>query len=89
MKEHEFDTMNCSGCKCDHCARSSELYAGYVTIGEVTDAGQICFACDECKHYDGDYRKRSQYRSECDGYIEPVKYSEAAVADRRRSFRVI
>ena len=81
--------MNCHGCKCDHCARSSELYAGYVTIGEITNAEQIFFACDECKHYDGDCRKRSQYRSECEGYIEPAKYSDAVAAARRRSFRVI
>lgn len=33
-----------------------------MTPGEVQNAEDICFCCDECKHYDGDFSKRSQWR---------------------------
>ena len=52
--------MSCYGCACDHCLYNAELEAWYMTPGEVQNAEDICFCCDECKHYDGDFSKRSQ-----------------------------
>lgn len=81
--------MNCHGCKCDHCAKSSELPVRYMTQGE---ADECCFTCDECRHYDGDYNKRSLWREECENYIEPKKYAEQkeiVAQNHRRRFRVI
>lgn len=46
--------MSCYGCACDHCLYNAELEAWYMTPGEVQNAEDICFCCDECKHYDGD-----------------------------------
>lgn len=51
--------MSCYGCACDHCLYNAELEAWYITPGEVQNAEDICFCCDECKHYDGDFSKRS------------------------------
>ena len=52
--------MSCYGCACDHCLYNAELEAWYITPGEVQNAEDICFCCDECKHYDGDFSKRSR-----------------------------
>ena len=81
--------MSCYRCKCNFCARNCELPSFYVTIGEIKAAEQICFTCDECRHYDGDHRKRSQWRGECEGYIEAKKYTEACIEARRRRFKII
>ena len=81
--------MSCHGCKCYFCARSCELYAGYVTVGEITDVALVCYTCDECRYYDGDHQKRSQWRGECSGYMEARKYTEARAAALRGKFRVI
>lgn len=51
--------MSCYGCKYNLCVRSCELYSGYFTPGEVWDVSEVCYTCDECKHFDGDYRKKS------------------------------
>lgn len=59
--------MSCYGCACDHCLYNAELEAWYMTPGEVQNAEDICFCCDECKHYDGDFSKRSQWRPDCQG----------------------
>lgn len=63
----------CYGCKCDTCANSVELPFWYVTIGEASEA---CFSCDECRHYDGDFGKRDQWRETCPRYIEAAKVIE-------------
>lgn len=81
--------MSCYGCKCNFCARNCELPSFYVTIGEIRVAEHICFTCDECRRYDGDYRKRNQWRSECEGFIEAKKYTETCIEARRRSIKVI
>ena len=59
--------MSCYGCACDHCLYNAELEAWYITPGEVQNAEDICFCCDECKHYDGDFSKRSQWRPTAQG----------------------
>ena len=81
--------MSCYGCKCNFCARSCELYVGYFTLGEVTDVEQVCYTCDECKWFDGDHSKRSQWRGECEGFMEAQKYTQARADALRRNFRVI
>lgn len=78
--------MSCYQCKCNFCARSSELYAEYVTPGEVDE---VCFACDECCEYDGDQRKKRQWCKECQDFVEPKKLIEARAAAKRKQFRVI
>ena len=51
--------MSCYGCVCNHCLYNAELEPWYFTPGEVQDVEEICYVCDECKHYDGAFRKRS------------------------------
>ena len=89
--------MSCYGCKCDHCVYNVELESWYMTPDEVQNVDDLCFCCDECKHFDGDFiRKRSQYRAECEKYRPPKKYQEQITAAsereakrRRAMFRVI
>lgn len=81
--------MGCYGCKCNLCVRSCELYSGYFTPGEIGDVSEVCYTCDECKHFDGDHRKRSMWRGECEGYKEPARYIEARAAAMRQRWRVI
>lgn len=76
----------CYGCPCTTCANSVELPPGYTTIGE---ASEPCFSCDECRYYDGDGRKRSQWRDACPRYIEAAKVAERRAQAARASFKVI
>ena len=78
--------MSCYGCACDHCLYNAELEAWYMTPGEVQNAEDICFCCDECKHYDGDFSKRSQWRPDCPRHKFPEKYLEMQrIAEQRRA----
>lgn len=85
--------MSCGDCKCNFCANSVELGLPYFTPGE----GDFpCFTCDECKHYDGDWKKKSQWRPDCEHYKTPAKKIEAhrratewEAEKRRRQLRVI
>lgn len=61
-----------------------------------TMAQPMCYCCDECKHYDGDYNKKSQWRPECSKKRLPAKYiaekreaAEREAQRRRASFRLI
>lgn len=91
--------MSCYGCACDHCLYNAELEAWYMTPGEVQDVEDICYCCDECKHYDGDLKKRSQWRQDCQKRKLPEKYLEMqriaeqrrarAAETRRRNFQII
>ena len=79
--------MSCYGCACDHCLYNAELEAWYFTPGELQNVEDICYCCDECKHYDGDYTKKSQWRPECEKRKLPRKYievQERAEACRKR-----
>lgn len=85
---------HCYGCVCDTCANSVELLSWYVTIGEAVEP---CFSCDDCRHYDGDLRKRSQWHdATCPRYIEAKKAREARAQQEekraqalRATFKVI
>ena len=68
--------MSCYGCKCNHCLFNAELEPWYFTPGEIQDVEEVCYACDECRHYDGDHQKRSQWRPECGKHRFPAKYIE-------------
>lgn len=82
----------------DHCLYNAELEAWYITPGEVQNAEDICFCCDECKHYDGDFSKRNQWRPDCPRHKFPEKYLEMqriveqrrarAAETRRRNFQI-
>lgn len=76
------------------------LEYGTLLQGEVQDVDEVCFTCDECRHWGGDHNKRSQWRKECPKHKYPQKYIEAkAEADKkgaeklaqkcRKAFRVI
>lgn len=91
--------MNCHGCACDRCVYNAELESWYFTPGEVQDVDDICYCCDECKHYDGDYAKKSLWRPECEKRKLPCKYiemqrrtaerTERVAATRRKNFTII
>ena len=80
--------MSGYGCKCNHCLYNAELESWYMTPGEIQNVEDVCYCCDECKYYDGDFiRKRSQYRSECEKYRTPKKYQEVIDAASEREAR--
>ena len=70
-----------------------------MTPGEVQNVEDICYCCDECKHYDGDFFKRNQWRPYCPRHKFPEKYLEMqriveqrrarAAETRRRNFQII
>ena len=82
--------MSCYGCKCNLCANSSELSGRYFTPGECDF---FCYTCDECRHYDGDWSKRTMWRQECSKYKEPRQLQEdranKAAARMRQQIHVI
>ena len=71
----------CYGCLCNTCANSVELLSFYFTAGE---ASEPCFSCDDCRHYDGDIRKKDQWRNACPQHIEAKKAAEAIVKETAR-----
>ena len=85
--------MSCLECKCNRCANSVELSCEYFTPGE----GDFpCFTCDECKHFDGDWSKRTKWRRDCDKYKLPARKielqreaAEREAARRRRQIRLL
>ena len=78
--------MACFGCKCNLCARSCEIYSKYITIGEIDE---VCFSCDDCKHWNNDYSKKSMWRLECPDFVEPEKLKQKRINKRRSEFQVI
>lgn len=44
-------------------------------VPEYTSS-EPCFSCDECRNYDGNGRKRSQWRDACHRYTEAAKIVE-------------
>lgn len=65
--------MGCYGCLCNFCANSCELSVDYITAGECDEP---CYNCDDCRHYDGDWSKRSRWTKECLNYKEAQKHVE-------------
>lgn len=85
--------MSCQQCICNLCAKSVELTPTLFTPGE---AAEPCFTCDECRHYDGDHSKKSQWRRSCGRYQAPAKMEgvkersdDRRARQRRLNFRVI
>lgn len=80
-RERGCGATHCYGCLCDTCANSVELLSWYFTPGETTEP---CFSCDECRHYDGDLRKRDQWHGTCPRHIEAKKAVEARKRELER-----
>lgn len=85
--------MSCQQCICNLCAKSVELTPTLFTPGEATEP---CFTCDECRRYDGDHSKKSQWRKSCGRYQAPAKLegvreraADRRARQRRLNFRVI
>ncbi len=92
--------MNCQKCACDRCANSVELSPTLFTPGEALNP---CFACDECRRYDGDRNKPDRKRQSCWRYQAPARLAEIRervetqrarrddrqVQQRRQNFKVI
>ena len=77
--------MSCGTCKCNFCAYNCNLPAQFVTIGEVNE---VCFTCDDCKHWGGDCSKRSMWRPDCPNYLEPQKLTEHRAQQAERCAQV-
>lgn len=61
----------CGRCLCNHCANNVE------TIDNCTgEAKEPCFACDECRWYDGDTKHKDMWRQECGEYIVTNEHAE-------------
>lgn len=88
--------MSCYGCQCNFCIYNAELPVWYVTVGEIQNELEICFCCDECNHYDGDFKKKSQWKSKCDKmklaqkYVDSERERKDRIARKKRaSFKMI
>ncbi len=79
----------CGTCKCDRCARNAELSLEYTTLGEIQDVALVCFFCDECRHWSGNPRQRSQWRRSCTGFQEAIKSIERRTQAARSKLRLI
>ena len=73
-----------------------ELEPWYFSPGEVQDVEEICYVCDECKHYDGDFRKRCRWKPACSKHRLPRKYNvqiqkaaELEAQRRRASLQIV
>lgn len=71
--------MSCYGCVCNNCLYNCELFSAYFTPGEIKDVEDVCYCCDECKWFDGDYTKRSQWRKSCEKFRLPAKHKRRLV----------
>lgn len=72
--------MNCIGCICNTCANNEERY------DKRTDEAEFfCYTCDKCKNWNGDYRNKNLWKSECQQY----KISDHEVERRRRKLWVV
>lgn len=78
--------MSCYRCICQFCANGVELDLQYLTPGELEF---YCFDCDECKHYDGDFHKRSKWKENCPKHKEAAKYIEMKAQAARKKFKVL
>lgn len=72
--------MSCIGCICNTCANNEERYDK-----RPDEAKFFCYTCDECKHWDGDFRNKSRWKADCGQY----KISEHEVERRRRKMKVV
>lgn len=68
--------MSCYGCICNHCLYNCELESYYFKPGEIERMEDVCYVCDECKWYDGNFLKGSQWRKSCEKFRLPAKYIE-------------
>lgn len=66
----------CYGCRCHSCVLSCDLQYRRKP-GEITEADEVCFNCDDCRNWDGDPGKRVQWRDECQRYRAARSYIEA------------
>lgn len=55
--------VECANCLCQYCANNVE---GDIKPGEMQEP---CFNCDDCRAYDGDYRKQNQHKEECTEFV--------------------
>ena len=76
------------GCICNNCLYNCELFSAYFTPGEIKDVEDVCYCCDECKWFDGDYTKRSQWRKSCEKFRLPAKYKEHLEQMKQKEARV-
>lgn len=56
----------CTNCLCEFCVNNAEQSRDKVKLGEMREP---CFNCDECRVYDGDYRKQNQHKEECTEFV--------------------
>ena len=80
--------MSCYKCACLFCARNVELELQYFTPGEISGV-EVCFDCDECRHYSGDRSQTSKWKPDCLEFIEARKHAELAAAAMRRKLKII
>lgn len=81
--------MSCYQCACLFCVRNCELEVQYFTRGELPDGVEVCFFCDECRHYTGNINMRSCWRQECLGQIVARKYIEALARAARAKLHLV
>lgn len=74
--------IKCANCLCERCINNVEK-----PWNEVLTEEQInpCFNCDECRHYTGDIRHRSQCMENCCKF----EISDYAAAVRRKKIKIV
>lgn len=63
----------CANCLCEHCANNVEELWNKI---QPEEQKVPCFNCDECWHYTGDTRHRSQRKEDCTQFILSNYFAE-------------
>ena len=81
VKIHD-PVIQCANCLCERCVNNVEELWSKVKPEEQKEP---CFNCDECRHYTGSSRHRSQRKEDCEKFC----ISEHAAASRRKKIKII
>lgn len=72
----------CANCLCEHCTNNVEELWSKIQPEEQKFP---CFNCDECRHYTGNTRHRSQRKEDCTEFV----LSNYSAEKQRNKIRVV
>lgn len=74
--------IQCANCLCERCANNVEELWSKVRPEEQRE---LCFNCDECRHYTESTRHRSQRKEDCTEFA----ISEYAAMSKRKKMKIV
>lgn len=74
--------IQCANCLCEHCVNNVEELWSKVRPEEQK---LPCFNCDECRHYTGYTRHRSQRKEDCTQFV----LSNYSAEKQRKKIKVV